>query len=277
MAERRYQYHKDNRKKTVSLSDKFTLIITVHERQQFIESLLEYYSDLPCDIIVADSSVDVCKVTDWSHVKIVHAPNELYYKKMLDVLSEIKTPFVLELSDDDIIFKEAIHECVNFLENNPDYSFVDGIWAKRYKKQTSYFIESNFYSEDPIERIQVCLNDYWKAPNHSVVKADVLRRNYAFQFENEILWPIRWYDKIWMFLACFDGNYKALPISYGSRRNERLMDTLKHYPKKLRKDTPWTDILLGDNLVPLINFCINQGHDKEWSEDFVKRVAAGIS
>ena len=196
----------------MSLIDQFTLIITVHERQQFIESILRYYSDLPCD-----------------------------------------------------------------MENNPDYSFVDGMWKDKYEKQTSYFIESNFYSEEPTERIQVCLNDYWKAPNHSVVKTSVLRNNYSFQFENETLWPIRWYDKIWMFLACFDGNYKALPIRYGDRRNERLMNTLEgNYPKRLRKDTPWSHILFGDNLKPLINFCIDQGYDKEWSKDFVTKIAGAV-
>ena len=261
----------------MSLRDKFTLIITVHERQQFIGSLLDYYSDLPCDIIVADSSTNVCQVAEQPHVKVIHSPGELYYKKMVDILSDIKTPFVLELADDDIIFKEAIHECVNFLEDNPDYSFIDGMWHNKYEQQTAYFIESNFYSDDPIKRIEMCLNEQWKAPNHSVVKTGVLKKNYSFEFENEILWPVRWYDKIWMFLACFDGNYKALPIPYGDRRSERLMNTLhSNYPEKLRKDTMWKEILLGDNLKPLIDFCVSKGYDNEWSEDFVRRVAAGV-
>jgi ACT domain-containing protein len=44
------------------IRDKFTLIITVHERKGMINSLLVYYSDLPCNIIVADSSIGVVNI-----------------------------------------------------------------------------------------------------------------------------------------------------------------------------------------------------------------------
>jgi glycosyltransferase domain-containing protein len=260
----------------MKLKDKFTLVITVHERKEFIYNLLNYYTNFPCDIIVADSSEDSIDVSNYG-VGLFHTPGALYYEKMCNVLDGVGTPFVLELADDDVIYKDAIIECVEFLEDHDDYVFAEGRWKDHYHKQTDYFLEYNFFSHDPIERVKVCLNKHWKAPNHSVVRTDVLRDNYRFQFENEVLWPVRWYDKIWMFLACFEGNYKALPVLYGERRQERLFDRLgSSYPEDLKKDVMWEDILKGDSLKPLVNFLTSRGYDRQFSEKFVREIAEGV-
>ena len=261
----------------MELKDKFTIIITIHERKEFAQPLLDYYQDFPCNIIVSDSSRKITSLKFNNNTKLIHAPGQLYYEKVYSALEQVKTPFVLELPDDDIVFKNAIIECVNFLDNNSDYVFVEGRWENVWQEQTEYFLKSNFYSMDPLERIIKCLNEYWKAGNHSIIRTEILKQNYEFQLQNQSLWPIRWFDKIWMFLTCFEGNYKALPVLYGRRdKTSRLISLLKGYDERLKKEITWSDILLGDSLKPLVNFCIERGYEPDFSEQFVRNVAKNI-
>lgn len=275
----------------IDLKNQFTLIISVHERKNYIQNLMEYYQGFPCDILIVDSSEKVCSI-DQDKVnegifnckdynpKLIHCPGELYYKKMYEALGLVRTPYVLEMCDDDIVYKEAICECVSFLKQNESYSCCDGFWENnrgsiKQEKEMKNLVSQNFLSNDPIRRVQFFLNENFKAINHSVIKTNFLRACYEFQLKNKCLWPIRWWDKILMFLFCFLGSYKALPILYGKRRDwpgHGLMHTLNNkYPEQLQKETPWRKIVESkDNYYPLIDFCVKMGYSKEFSEAFVK-------
>jgi len=267
--------------------DKFTLIISVHERKQHVANLVNYYDGFPCKIIVADSSKNLTDIPKNQNVQIMHRPNELYYKKIHEAVSKVTTPFTLELSDDDIVYMQAIASCVEFLGKNEDHVFADGRWDqgaedKEEKRKFDYFIESKFHSDDPLSRIKKCLNEYFKAPNHSIVSTDVLRNMYLFQINHQNLWPIRWWDKIWMFLACLQGNYRALKVRYGKRSenpNSRLFSILNNeYPKKLKKKIDFTEILDNeDNLKPFVNLCKSIFDSEEKSKNFVTEVFRGVS
>tara|TARA_R110000824_G_scaffold57875_1_gene157157 strand:- start:4447 stop:5412 length:966 start_codon:yes stop_codon:yes gene_type:complete len=287
--------------------DKFTLIISVHERKPHVANLVNYYDGFPCKIIVADSSKNLTDIPKNQNVQIMHRANELYYKKMHEAVSKVTTPFTLELSDDDIVYMGAIVSCVEFLESSRGHVFADGRWDQseycrrltmmglnmqyrtvaqktdvEEKLKFDYFIQSKFYSSNPLDRITKCLNEYFKAPNHSIVSTKALKEMYSFQINHPNLWPIRWWDKIWMFLACFKGNYRALDIRYGKRSEDpcsRLFSTLKNeYPKELQKDVHFPEIMKCEkNLEPFINLCKSVGHSKEKSKNFVTEVFRGVS
>ena len=275
----------------LDLKNQFTLIVSVHERHDYIQSLMDYYQEFPCDIIVVDSSEKACsidqdKINDGIfnspdyNVFLIHCPGELYYRKMHKVLTTIRTPYVLEMCDDDIVYKEGICECVNFLKHNKQYACCDGFWENnrgniKQENEIKNLIVHNFISDEPTQRVKFFLNDNFKAINHSVIRTDVLRACYEFQLENKSMWPIRWWDKILMFLFCFLGNYKALPVLYGKRRDwpgHNLMHLLNNsYPKELQKEVPWRKIIKTEsNYSPLIDFCVRMGYDEDFSKKFVK-------
>jgi len=260
------------------------LIISVHERKKHVANLVNYYDGFPCKIIVADSSKNVTDIPNNKNVQIIHRPNQLYYKKIHEAVSKVETPFTLELSDDDIVYMQAIVSCVEFLEQNEDYVFADGRWDqwsedKEEKRKFDYFIKSKFHSDDPLVRIKKCLNEYFKAPNHAIVSTELLKDIYAFQINHPNLWPIRWWDKIWMFLACLRGNYRALNIRYGKRsEKERLFSILNEkYPKELKKEIGFKQILKNkNNLNPFVNLCKSSFNNEEKSRAFVEESFRGV-
>ena len=303
----------------MDIAKEFTLVISVHERNNYAQNLINYYygGGFPASIIIVDSSskqMGCCPVYspfdgrvlpslsfgeldqqitenknyiyDKKSPTVIYCPSELYYSKMYNILTYVSTPYVCELSDDDLIYIESIFECINFLRKHKQYDCCDGFWNSNkdvvlQEKEIMSLVKSDFFSSIPQERLVELLNNNWKAINHSVIKTEILRECYKFQLDNECLWPIKWWDKILMFIFCFIGNYKPLAILYGKRRDwgeHRLINTLgTEYPKQLKKEVEWKDMLKDKkNYRPLIDFCCKFGFEEKYSEVLVKNIFAAV-
>jgi glycosyltransferase domain-containing protein len=253
------------------LKDKLTIIIPLHNRKKYINNLLDYYSGLDCDIVVLDSSEKKTEIKKYKNVKYIFEPNKLYYEKLYDGLCNISTPYVIDIPDDSIVLKNSLIECVDYLENNEDYSFVDGLYLHINEVNSNTFRLSSFGYRGVIschqdknpnfsnieERILFNTTKFYKMNNHSVVRTNVLREIYKFPLDNIDLRPIEYFDRIWCFIALIYGNYKSLPIPYMLRRDDKMIDTQKNYPKELRKNVPWGTIVHGDKLINLALYLKN--------------------
>lgn len=107
-----------------------TVVVTTHNRHNLLESrVLPYFVDMKVSLLVIDSSP---QAHQWSVsnpcVDYVHCPNEpLPHKLVEPVLSKVKTPYMLMHADDTLTSERGIVQCVEFLENNPDYSSAKGV------------------------------------------------------------------------------------------------------------------------------------------------------
>lgn len=264
----------------MKFNEDFTLIITLHNRKNYIEKLLSKYEEIPYKIILADSSDTSYEENLPKNTIHIKTPGELYYKKMYDILADISTPYVLELPDDDFVHPEAIEKCLEFLKDNPTYSYADGystksggkkIWSSQCKFYT------NYNSENYKERIINHLNNHWKAPNHTIVKTKILTEIYKFVLDRPELYPIRYFDKIWTFISCYYGNNKSLEIPYIIRGNgSRLIQSQNNYPSLLEKNTPYGSILTTKRIELLAEFLISKGYSYEESTKFVTQVFSKV-
>lgn len=276
------------------LKDDLTIICPLHFRHTYIKGFLKYYEGLSCNISLVDSTPfpDIQEILGFiepphcafrhneGNVSYFYYPDELYYKKMYQALQAVDTPFVVEIADDDRVYKRAIPKAVSFLKENPEYLFTDGRWHCKddffWTEQEEFYIGTNFFSEDPFERIRTYLNKQWKAPNHCVVRTDLLKEIYGFVLGEPRLWPLRWFDKIWMFIAGYRGNYKCLDVKYGRKCPTSILDdplTFYSLPPSLKLHLYWSDVLhMKSAYTRLANFLIKEGHDESFSMSFVEEI-----
>jgi glycosyltransferase domain-containing protein len=250
------------------IKDKFTLIITVHEDLSYIDKALDYYKDAPFNVIVADSSRELgdYEKTVPSNVSVIHEPGKFWYKKIYDRFNNIETPYVLDMSDDDIIHINAIEQCVEFLENNSDFVVASGNWDGEK-------VPENIKTDDFMKRIIFNMERIVNAPNHSVYRTEVLRDCYLWVSELSEGFPIRWWDKFLAFTAYFYGNLANLDIDYGIGGPSRRMDTFPHLipeREKLYYNLTWLDVFKDhDNFAYPISLVESRGIDPVAARDFV--------
>lgn len=105
----------------------FTLIIPTYNcRFYYIERILDYYKDVSFNIIIVDSSQKKLKKDLGANISYIYTPELNYFEKLKHAIGKVKTPYVALCADDDFTTMSGINECLTFLENNKDYSSVQG-------------------------------------------------------------------------------------------------------------------------------------------------------
>jgi len=124
------------------MNNSVTVVIPTYNRSNELARLLHFLVDLGSrfSILVLDGGTDesgnrnreLC--LPFPNVEHHKFPSSLHLGKRLEQgLRLVKTPYVLFCGDDDFFFPDAVAECVNFLEKNPDYSAAIGqVWSMRY-------------------------------------------------------------------------------------------------------------------------------------------------
>ena len=169
---------------------------------------------------------------------------------------------------------------MEFLKENSTYSYADGLSSKVggrkiWTSQCEFY--TTYSSDDFKERITNHLNNHWKAPNHTIVKTEIVTEIYKFVLDRPLLYPIRFLDKIWTFISCYYGNNRSLEIPYIIRGNGAgLLATEGNYPSLLERNTPYKSILSSERIELLAEFLTKKGHPHKESIDFVTQVFSKV-
>ncbi|MFC1952765.1 TIGR00180 family glycosyltransferase [Chloroflexota bacterium] len=117
------------------------IIIPTYNRPAYLKRILHYYNDckIGYQIIVADSSTYENKELNYRIIKqfpdldILYTgkyPNSIEAnRKIFQVLELIKTKYCVICGDDDFITPNGINQSADFLENNQDFSVVQGYYV----------------------------------------------------------------------------------------------------------------------------------------------------
>ena len=115
----------------MNIQDKLTILLPTYNRHDKLERCLRYIDSVgsPCEIHILDSSE-----THFNHTAFTELfeRNHITYKtfnsdivvvdKIYQGLLAVKTPYVVLWADDDFMVLPTLQECVQFLEDNKDYS-----------------------------------------------------------------------------------------------------------------------------------------------------------
>lgn len=109
----------------MNLSDLFTLVVPVRERHYNIPALVEYYKNTSYRKIIYDASIKPYEGY-LGNFEYHHVGPEFQTISYLNLHKMVKTPFLINCPDDDLMTHMSISECVSFLKNNEKYSACDG-------------------------------------------------------------------------------------------------------------------------------------------------------
>lgn len=145
--------------------------------------------------------------------------------KLLAGAHLVRTPLVCLCPDDDLVLKEGIEKCAEFLIENPEYSACQGYHAIFENKDSDfYFLRFLWFtpsldSNDPLQRLQQLICRYhpvcW-----AVFRSDVLLKMDATFPDTKS--PL-FFELYWSASAALAGKVKRLPILYCLKPNDELI------------------------------------------------------
>lgn len=178
-----------------------TLLLLTHNRPTFLKRSLAYYAGLPFRLLVLDSSDNSSAVLliDHPSVEYIHCP-EFGFLGISDKIkmgvSQVRTPYMALVADDDFMFHSALDESVAFLRENPDYGLCHG-YSVMYlpeAKKIHYFlrdrkVKEDFSSDSVAERLLGFMANYIP-PAYAVTRTDLIKSwyekqlsDYGFEFQ----------------------------------------------------------------------------------------------
>ncbi|MFJ4153805.1 glycosyltransferase family 2 protein [Pseudomonas sp. NPDC089752] len=111
--------------------ERLTLVVMTRERPVALRRALQHHAALVDRLMVVDMSTQAsCAVGEYqAHVDYHHAPELASLSDQARhayAAQRVQTPFVAFIDDVDFLVGEALDQCVDFLEANPDYGFCQG-------------------------------------------------------------------------------------------------------------------------------------------------------
>ncbi|MBV4469528.1 glycosyltransferase family 2 protein [Pseudomonas siliginis] len=168
---------------TLPLDELLTVVLITHNRPAFLRRAVKYYSDLPCKIMVLDSSPERPE-GDFSAVDYHHVPQFAYWgmqAKLAYGVEQLTTPYMVLAADDDFILHDSLAESMGFLQANPDYGMCHGycLMYLTLAGGVSYYrrdkkVQEDYCSEQAQERVIDYMSQYIP-PFYAVTRTDLMK------------------------------------------------------------------------------------------------------
>lgn len=204
------------------LNELLTVVLISHNRAAFLRRAAQFYSTLPCKVLVLDSSPQRTEGVDglYASVDYRHLPQFGYWgmqTKLAYSVEQVTTPYMVFAADDDFIVHEALFESVGFLEANQDYGMCHGycLMYLALANSVSYYRRDKKVCEDySSERAQDRVLDYmhqYIPPFYAVQRTSLLRDWYAVMPEGTIF---QWQEIGHVYYMLARAKVRILPIPY---------------------------------------------------------------
>jgi glycosyltransferase domain-containing protein len=116
-------------------SDKVTIVLTLKDRAPFTYRWVRYMNDMRCPykILIADGGEDKTieqhlkahenyPCLDYDYIRYPYDSTlDDYYKKFIDIISKVKTEYLLLADNDDFYLLDRIPDILTFLDTHKDY------------------------------------------------------------------------------------------------------------------------------------------------------------
>lgn len=118
-----------------------TLIIPTFNRKANLHKALKFYLRFDLKVIVLDGTVQRSLNENFANVTYVHMPESAFHIRLLKSTDFIETRYVALVADDDFHLVTGLSKCVEFLNQNLEYSAAQGLFIR--------FSNGNFFSWRP--------------------------------------------------------------------------------------------------------------------------------
>lgn len=216
------------------LTNLITIVIPSHNRHHLLERALKYYANFGAKILVADSTASCFPNIKNYNCHYFHLPEMKLYEKILHLINEITTPYMIFCADDDFTLKNSILLCLDFLEKNPEYVCAQGKTLFFKNTESKPLISIGMYSywwiwdledfnqPDPYTRICKSFKDTL-ACMYAVSRTDEVKAMCRL-FNTYKLKGTLFFEFTLYFHRYLSGFIKVLPILYQIRSTELQED-----------------------------------------------------
>ena len=173
-----------------NLQENLTVIMPTHKRENYLRRSINYWRHFDVRVIIVDSSPDVVNIETPTHIEYHHCVGQGFSAKVKKAMDMVQTPYVVMCPDDDFQTEQGLVACIEFLEQNPDYSCAQGRHICFKQDNGEILVKEIYRSEDDFHvndkevtaRVEKGLFNYnlwyW-----SVHRSDVLKQIYK-AYEN---------------------------------------------------------------------------------------------
>lgn len=205
-----------------TLRERFTLVLTTHNRPAFLQRTLQYYSDYPCSILVLDSSTESAEAmaAGYPGVEYLHLPQYSYLgfqAKLTYGVNRVSTPYMAFAADDDFLLFDGLNQSLDFLDANPDYGMCHGYCLNYLAEATQvrYYRRNKKVREDyNAPRAEQRLMEYMEEfipPFFAVTRTALLRQWFELLPEGTCF---EWQEVGHVYFLLSNARARILPIPY---------------------------------------------------------------
>jgi glycosyltransferase domain-containing protein len=232
-------------KHTLPLNELLTVVLISHNRPAFLARAMKYYGALPCKVLVLDSATERFS-GELPEVDYRHVPQFAYSGFQAKIgygVEQVTTPYMVLAADDDFIVHDALHQSVDFLEENDDYGMCHGycLMYLTLGDSVSYYrrdkkVCEDYASERPQDRVVEYMRQYLP-PFYAVTRTGLMKSWYSLLPAGT---SFQWQEigHVYYMLACAKARilptaYVVREINYGnSEHNTEVYHSLTYTDTK---------------------------------------------
>ena len=268
-----------------------TICVPVRDRQVNLSKILSYYKNVNCKKIIFDTSKyaydndDLVKEAGFDYVYWGPIP---YFEKWQKILSIVDTKYFIDCPDDDIALITSLPPCVEFLNENEDYSACCGIELGFFTEtiypvpSTQMYINQLFYdykSDNVYDRIEYFLAKRPVSMWHSVQRSQVCRDYWDMINSEKQIQYLGYFEFMHAVHVSANGNIKVLPTVFRMRnfrkdKHAQRVHQVGAAPEELKINKNLKDNLNFGHFLPMLSEIRKHDTQKSLSEsfDFLKKV-----
>lgn len=124
-------------------NDKLIIIIPTHNRHEYLNGVVEYYSHSPYNVVICDSSPSRFEMGIRDNINYYWLPDCNFYQKILYVLNNTDANYYVLTPDDDFLVFRTLDECYEKMLQNREYVLGAGRQCSFHKEFDGSFFESS--------------------------------------------------------------------------------------------------------------------------------------
>ena len=145
-----------------------TVIIPTHNREAYLDRSMSYWRQFDIRVIVADSSANQSDIEFNNNIEYLYCSGWSFSNKVHTAIQMVDTPYVVMCPDDDFQTESGLRECIDFLQDNREYSAAQGRYINFIRNKDEIFIKEiyqnkndfNVNSCDVLERVREGILNY---------------------------------------------------------------------------------------------------------------------
>jgi glycosyltransferase domain-containing protein len=205
-----------------------TILIFSYNRHHYLRRAIKYWSLSPWPVIISDGSDEPLSCDMPAQVTYLYRHGISQQNRLMELAQLASTPYAVLAPDDDFHAFEGIRNSLEFLEKNPDYSMVQGLYGNFRIEKTqnhksillnpAYQYASKYAFDDanPEKRIIGAMTGPVMHYIYAVTRTETLRNTLGVLNGVEDI-AVSAFEISFILSSLAQGKYRTLPIFYAAR------------------------------------------------------------